>query len=144
MVYLTVTMQATLRMSLLVITQTIIDPLKFRFRKAVRNIGLVFLFISKCRTSKVKFAPAKNVQVIGEPFRNRGDKYVLTNGSVKFRDNMNCGGCGGDGGLCKAALDLTETIVPLTDSVSPITRAIVEEIHWHHIDAKHKGVAYGL
>ena len=30
--------------------------------------------------------------MVGEPFRNRGDKYVLTTGSVKFRDNMNCGG----------------------------------------------------
>ena len=70
----------------------IIDPLKFRFRRAVRIIGLVYLFISKCRTSKAKCAYSKKVQVIGEPFQNRADKYILTTGSVKSRDNMNCGG----------------------------------------------------
>ena len=36
--------------------------------------------------------------MIGEPFQNRGDKYVLTTGSVKFHDNINCGGGGGGGG----------------------------------------------
>ena len=177
----------------------IIDPLKFRFRKSVRILALVFLFLSKCRISRVKSAFSKRVQVVGEPFRNRGDKYVLTTGSVKFRDNMNCGGglvvnltdemiagaldyfhrkataeilefvdkrryrkisivkdgilyysgrilstqeFGGNPCLCKAALDLTETMfcVPVTDGDSPIARAIVDEIHWHHIDVKHRGV----
>ena len=49
---------------------------------------------------------------------------------------------GGDPSLCKAALDLTESTfcVPLTDNDSPIARAIVDEIHWHHDDVKHMGV----
>ena len=49
---------------------------------------------------------------------------------------------GGNPSLCKAALDLTETTfcVPVTDCDSPIAHAIVDEIHWHHIDVKHKGV----
>ena len=49
---------------------------------------------------------------------------------------------GGDESLCEATLDLTSTTfcVPLSDSRSPISRAIVNEIHWHHFDAKHKGV----
>ena len=49
---------------------------------------------------------------------------------------------GGNPSLCKTALDLTETTfcVPVTDGDSPIARAIVDEIHWHHIDVKHRGL----
>ena len=44
--------------------------------------------------------------------------------------------------LFEAALDLCESTfcVPLTDSESPIARAIVDEIHWHHLDVMHGGV----
>ena len=43
--------------------------------------------------------------------------------------------------LCKTALDLTETTFrPGNDGDSPIARAIIDEIHWHHIDVKHKRV----
>ena len=37
----------------------IIDPPKFRFRRAVRFLGLVYFFISKCRSSKAKSAVSK-------------------------------------------------------------------------------------
>ena len=37
----------------------IIDPHKFRFRRAVGFLGLVYLFIIKCRSSKAKSAFSK-------------------------------------------------------------------------------------
>ena len=44
--------------------------------------------------------------------------------------------------LSDAAFDLTGSTfcVPLSDSKSPIARAIVTEIHWHHLDVSHGGV----
>ena len=50
----------------------IIDPPKFRFWRDVRFLGLVYLFIRKCRSLKDKSAFSKEVQVIREPFQIRG------------------------------------------------------------------------
>jgi hypothetical protein len=76
----------------------IIDPLKFRFRKIVRILALVFLFIIKIRASKAtKYCHSSHkAQITGEPIsdlvQNRGVQYIVTTGGNKFRDNLKCAG----------------------------------------------------
>ena len=179
----------------------IIDPLKYRFRKVLRVLALVFLYISKLKknVNQNLHCVQKDEHQSPEIFRNQGDKYILTTGSEKFQGPLKCPGglvitlpndmitlalqyfyrkatnevfefvdknryekisevengilyysgrilstqgFGGDASLCEAALDLTSSsfCVPLTDSNSPIARAIVNEVHWHHFDVRHGGV----
>ena len=65
-------------------SEYVIDPLKFRFRKVVRILALVFLFISKTR-AKVSKALVNTHKLAPVPdlFRNDKDKYVVTTGRQK-------------------------------------------------------------
>ena len=179
----------------------LIDPLKFSFRKVVRVLGLVFLFITKLKKKVrqncnfMQDIEIKNPEV----FKNLGDKYIVTTGCERQQDHFKCSvglvvllsdqmitaalryfyrkataeifefvekaryekisvikneilyysgrilstqEFGGIASLSEAALDLTTSTfcVPLSDSDSPIARAIVSEIHWHQFDVSHSGV----
>ena len=71
----------------------LIDPLKFRFRKIVRILGLVFLFIKNIRLSQKGKNSISQCEIIPEvvpkTFQNHGDQYILTTGN-KPRDKLNC------------------------------------------------------
>ena len=182
----------------------VIDPLKFRFRKVIRTLALVYLFIKKIKAKRMERSGIQTPHPIVAmchpiPKTYQGDNYILTTGGNKFNDNLKCKSglvvqltnemisvalqyfhkkataellkfvdknehdniseiknnimyysgrilstqeFGGDPSLCKAALDLTESTfcVPMTDSNSPIARAVVSETHWHNRDVKHGGL----
>ena len=177
----------------------ILDPLKYRFRKVVRVLGLVYLYISKLRKSKA-FANYPCGRDIANPdfLKYKGDRFVLTTGKTISNDPLNCAGglvvilpeemiklalgyyfrkateeifefidkkfyekisvlkegvlyysgrilstqkFGGEATLCDSAMDLTSATfcVPLADNRSPISCALVNEIHWYNFDVKHGG-----
>ena len=68
---------------------------------------------------------------------------VLKNGILYYSGRiLSTQKIGGIPSLGEAVLDLTASTfcVPLSDSDSPIARAITSEVHWYHSDVKHGGV----
>ena len=71
-------------------SQYLIDPNRFRFRKVIRVLGLVFLFVAKLRNKIKKGIRANHNDfiVIPDVFKYRGDRYILTTG----KDPSKCAG----------------------------------------------------
>ena len=58
-----------------------LTPSKFRFRKVVRIMGLVCLFISKiCKHCSYKLLFAQPSETNPNIFQNKADRYILTTG----------------------------------------------------------------
>ena len=70
----------------------LLDPLKFRFRKIVRILGLVFLFITKLKRTRKAKVSVQNKEPLPSIFESKGDRYIITTGSNTFRDPLKCAG----------------------------------------------------
>ena len=168
----------------------VIDPTRFRFRKLVRILALVFLFINNLK-AKLNINSDLTMYSVNElpiQFKNYNNKYLVTQEknsiniipfncpkglvvtlnddllkralkrnsyqrmctrifltkkqhSLFYRTNITISGIYGKLNLSDVCIDLTSTsfCVPLIDRSSPLAYAVVNEIHWYNVDAKHSG-----
>ena len=75
------------------VSNFLLDPLKFRFRKVVRIRGLGFLFISKFNVRKFKVRKFGNIsrsEMLPINFQSKGDRYIVTTASNTFLDPLKC------------------------------------------------------
>ena len=69
----------------------LLDPLKFRFRKTIRIMGLVFLFLSKlCKNRSLKYCSSTAQFVVPNLFLGKGDRFLVTTGSKFSKDKLSC------------------------------------------------------
>ena len=75
-----------------VFSQYLIDPVKFRFRKVVRIVAIVMLFIKKLkiRTSKTEVISPLKFELPAQ-FAFINDRYLITDGTSKFPFNCKKG-----------------------------------------------------
>jgi len=143
----------------------LIDPNKFRFRKVVRIIAIVIIFIRKCR-NKSRGQPSTStfVKVHEHDFQealdylfrkatmelkhfSHKDKYEKI--SLEKNEILQYTGrilptqrVTSLTTMSDVMSDLSETTfcVPIVDKFSPLALSIINEIHWYHDVAKHSGV----
>ena len=144
----------------------LINPRKFRFRKVVRVMALVMMFIKRCKLKRQTPSTGKisNLNITDADYQEALN-YFFRLASVEIKKNLKEEKYSKishekDGILYYSGrilpsqqinsittmtdimLDLTETTfcVPLVDKASPLAVSIANEIHWHHEIARHSGV----
>ena len=88
-------------------SQYLVDPNRFRLRKIIRIIVLVYLFIKKSYAAIGKFGrPSSYPKVIPANRSSKGDQYLVTTGSHDAQSPFKCLGglvvCLADGGIKSA------------------------------------------
>ena len=72
-------------------SQYLLDPNRFRLRKIIRIIGLVYLFIKKSYAAIGKFGrPSNHPKVIPANLFSIGDQYLVTTGSQDAQSPFKC------------------------------------------------------
>ena len=76
-------------------SQYVLDPNRFRLRKVVRILSLVYLFIQKCCShcglvGKLKAYPKVPLNFVPSIFSCEGDQYIVTEGTQDDRSKLKC------------------------------------------------------
>ena len=146
----------------------LIDPNRFRFRKVVRILAIVKLFIKKCKQRRNQPNEIENcktfVKISDQEYYDASmyffqkaseevkkftakEKYnkisTETNGILYYTGRiLSTQKVTFVESFSDTMRDLSSTSfhVPIIDRHSPLAYSIVNEIHWHHDVAKHSGV----
>ena len=74
-----------------------VDPNRFRLRKIIRIISLVYLFVKNCYSvcglkGKFNKHPEVTIDPIPIPFSCKGEQYIVTTGSLDNGNPFRCPG----------------------------------------------------